>query len=460
MIGLIKAGIKRALPAPAWERFRARWWRYVRPLTVDYCPVMLPWFAGARQHDEIGRLHRLATSFHWREIWSPTTAAAVGVAVVRWRFMFLWDSATAFRRYSGGVQALHRIGRMRQALDILRLGLGSNVPALYYYRYRLFERPNARRASAYIHAEEMNVLYPTLSVEIPSDEPVRHKEQFFEAACKAGLPVVPSIAAFAEGRMLEWYASDPALPPVDLVLKPVDMACGRGFQRWAHDANTGTWQRGDERLDAAAFLSHCCRASADHRHILQARIKNHSAMASLSADGLSTVRVVTYRRPSGESGVLLACLRMPTGTLQVDNFEAGGIAAPIDSNGTLKPAVAKDPRRGTFSRHPDSGAPSEGVQLPYYRESLDAALKAHAAFPWLPFVGWDVVITDEGPLLLEGNPDWCVELAQIVMDRPLGQTLYPAIYLEHLAAQRHARSSAGCPGEASHAQGRRVTATD
>jgi len=454
MIGLIKSGIKRALPPSVWESFRARSWRYVRPLTVDYCPIMLPWFAGARRDDGIGRLHRLATSFHWRDTWSATTAAAVSIAALRWPFMLLWDSVSAFRRYGSGVRARHGVGRTRQALDIVRLGVGSNVPALYYYRFRLFDPANARRASAYLHAEEMNVLYPTLSVELPSDVPVRHKEAFYEAGRKAGLPVVPAIATFADGRALEWYASARQLPPVDLVLKPVDMACGRGFQRWAYDNGGQTWQRGDQRLTAEELLAYCGRASIEHRHILQARLTNHRALADLSGDGLSTIRVVTFRRPSGESGTLLACLRMPTGALLVDNFEAGGIAAPIDlATGTLGAAVAKDPRRGTFTRHPDSGAPIEGYRVPYFGEALHAALTAHAAFPWLPFVGWDVVITDDGPLLLEGNPDWCVELAQIVTNTPLGETLYPEIYLEHLAAQRQRKSRADAASEPGQARG-------
>ena len=127
---------------------------------------------------------------------------------------------------------------------------------------------------------------------------------------------------------------------------------------------------------------------------------------------------------------------MPTGKSLVDNFEAGGIAAPIDlETGTLGTAVAKNPCRYNLTHHPDSGAPIDGFVMPFFRESLQAALTAHACFPWVPFVGWDVVVTNHGPQLLEANPDWGVELAQIVTDVPLGKTRYPEIYLEHLDAQ-------------------------
>ena len=443
MITLTKNALKRVLPAPAWERFRSRIWRYVRPVTVDYCPVVLPWFPGARTNDDVGALHRLASSFHWRNQWSAVTAICVGMGALRWPFQFAFDATRAFRHYSRGIADAHGISRWSQLRGLLRLGLGSNVPPLYFYRFRLFHPANASRGDKYIHAEEMNVLYPTLAVDLPSDLPLRHKEAFYENARRHELPVVPPVATFSDGAVLEWHdGRDGELPPTDLVLKPVDMACGRGFQRWTWDESGGRWRRHDGALDARAFLAHCCEVSKAHRHILQRRIANHRDMAELAGHGLSTIRVVTFRRTGGETGVLLACLRMPTGLLQVDNFEAGGIAAPIDlETGVMGKAVAKDPRRGAFNVHPDSGAQIEGAVVPFFRESIDATLSAHRCFPWMPFVGWDVVVTDDGPLLLEANPDWCVELAQIVMGRPLGETAYPEIFLEHVAAQKDGGST-------------------
>ena len=62
MIHVSKQLLKRVLSQSQWEAFRSRWWRYVRPLTVNYCPVMLPWFYSARRDDAAARLHRLAMS--------------------------------------------------------------------------------------------------------------------------------------------------------------------------------------------------------------------------------------------------------------------------------------------------------------------------------------------------------------------------------------------------------------
>jgi hypothetical protein len=321
-----------------------------------------------------------------------------------------------------------------------------NTPPFYYYRYRLFDPRNSRRAGGYLYDDQMSVLHPVLAIQLPSDAPLRRKDLFYAEGKRHGLPVVDVVAVFGAGEMQNWYAGTPGrLPALDLVLKPVDDACGHGFQRWTYNTNRHTWRRGEQELDCEGLLAHGRRCSELRWHVLQERVTNHRAMSGLCSQGLSTIRVVTYRRLSGESGALLAVLRMPTGASPVDNFEAGGIAAPIDlQTGKLGIAVAKDPSRGTFTHHPDSQACIEGYAVPFFSEAIDVALSAHACFPWVPSVGWDVVITDAGPRLLEANPNWCVEIAQIVTGTPLGETIYPEVYLEYLAAQGGEKSRGHC----------------
>jgi len=440
MIQLAKKVVKRVLPVGTWESFRGRWWRYLRPLTVDYCPVMLPWFSTARGSGPAVRLHQLASSFQWDNRWSPITAVAYGVALIRWPFRFSFESAVALNRYGPEIAAKHGVGRGRQAAGILRHGLIDNIPALYYYRFRLFDPDRARQATSYLHPEEMSILYPTLARGLDDDAPLRDKELFFEHGLRHGLPVVPAIAFFGNGALKRWHAS-PAhvLPDDDLVLKPVDSGGGSGFQLWKHDAGNKVWQRDGLALDAARFLEHCASSSALHRHVLQRRLRNHPRLQGLSGKGLSTLRIVTYRSVDGAEGTLVECLRMPTGESAVDNFDAGGITAPVDgSSGRLGLAIAKDPRPGPFARHPDSDSLIEGHEVPHFAEARALTLRAHACFPWIPFVGWDVVITADGPVLLEANPDFGVEHAQISMSRPLGETAYPKIYLGYLSARPRA----------------------
>lgn len=130
----------------------------------------------------------------------------------------------------------------------------------------------------------------------------------------------------------------------------------------------------------------------------------------------------------------MSSFRMPTGEEVVDNFAAGGIAAPVDlETGRLGVAIGKDVSRGQFREHPDSGAPIAGTALPFWPEAQRLALDAQRLFNDVPFVGWDIVLGPDGPTLLEANTTWCGDLVQMTHGLPLTQTAFLAVYLERLA---------------------------
>jgi hypothetical protein len=57
----------------------------------------------------------------------------------------------------------------------------------------------------------------------------------------------------------------------------------------------------------------------------------------------------------------------------------------------------------------------EEIKIPDFDECIGLAKAAHAWIPGLQSVGWDVALTPNGPLLLEGNDDWGCRTAQWVM---------------------------------------------
>ena len=438
MVELIRSLLKRVLPRVAWERLQQRYWLDCYPLWVDYCPLMLPWFPG-RRRTPIGELHRYATfGGRLREVqWLTRLCVVIGALL--WPIRVAVGGTQAFREYSSGVEAVYGIVKWRQLGRMLRQAGINNVPPLFFYRYRLFTPRESARADRYIFPDERIVLFPRVAGTFGLNHPLIYKDTFFERGRELDLPVVPALVKFEGGAVARWYASSRDLPECDLAFKPVDRSGSQGFERWRYDASTRQWRRGRESLDANGLLEHCCQTGKPRRHLLQACVVNHKELRPLSGVGLSTLRVVTYRRPNGDCGVLIACMRMPTGASPVDNFSAHGVAAPIDVHtGTLGPAVSKDPQLGEFTHHPDSGAPIAGVVIPRFQEALEVALAAQSAFPEVPSVGWDVAITDDGPLLLEANLNWGVDIVQIVGRGPLGDTKYPELYFEHLASQRPA----------------------
>ena len=93
----------------------------------------------------------------------------------------------------------------------------------------------------------------------------------------------------------------------------------------------------------------------------------------------------------------------------VDNFRmgAGGLSAWIYlDTGELGPAACKHETGAVewHDTHPETGAPIRGVRLPCWKETTEDILRLSARLPFIPFLGWDVVLTAEGYQVLELNP--------------------------------------------------------
>ena len=68
--------------------------------------------------------------------------------------------------------------------------------------------------------------------------------------------------------------------------------------------------------------------------------------------------------------------------------------------------IPHDSFGGITEVHKLSGISFEGFQLPYWKETIELVKLAHRQFYTMQTIGWDIVITDDGPLILEGNDAW------------------------------------------------------
>ena len=60
-------------------------------------------------------------------------------------------------------------------------------------------------------------------------------------------------------------------------------------------------------------------------------------------------------------------------------------------------------QRTVSATHPDTGARIEGVAVPDWQAVRRMALRCMRAFPDLSYAGWDVAVTQDGPVLIEVN---------------------------------------------------------
>jgi hypothetical protein len=154
-------------------------------------------------------------------------------------------------------------------------------------------------------------------------------------------------------------------------------------------------------------------------HLLCQFIEQSTFCREIYPHTTNTLRIICMRERGGEPFIAKAIFRIGTRNSNgVDNFGRGGLAAIVDTESGVLSAVVEHhdaaPRAPTLhSRHPDTNTPIAGECLPGWKEANDQALRLMRHLPFINYAGWDIVLTNSGPVFLEGNNYTGVRLAQL-----------------------------------------------
>ena len=154
--------------------------------------------------------------------------------------------------------------------------------------------------------------------------------------------------------------------------------------------------------------------SADY--LIQERIYQHPKMAELNASTINSIRLQTVMDKDGVVHPFGAGLRMGRKGCSVDNWAKGGVFVGVDmKSGKLMEKGFLKPQYGTSTKeHPDTHVVFKDFEIPYYKEAETLAVKLHKYLYRCHSVGWDIAITENGPVFIEGNGWWEISLVQAV----------------------------------------------
>lgn len=201
------------------------------------------------------------------------------------------------------------------------------------------------------------------------------------------------------GALLELSAKHP------LILKPARGNKGRGVLSLRTEGGalhlSGQAVTPNEVADSVGALD---------GYLIVARVQQHAYADTIFAAATNTIRIITLKDPdTGEVFIPAAVHRFGTAlTAPTDNFQTGGLSAAIDvATGQLGRAAQFPTFTGGelrwLERHPDTGAQLSGVQISRWDEVKKTVTGLIGAFPFLRYVGWDVVVTEAGVVIIEGN---------------------------------------------------------
>jgi len=254
--------------------------------------------------------------------------------------------------------------------------------------------------------------------------PLTEEKVIFYAYCSARNLPVPRFYGLsakpagysADGLSLagprDWATFARSLPD-EFIVKPSHGVYGRGV-RLIRRKGTGFVDDLGQHADAENLSSLTFTYPGYDSFVIQERLRNHSDLGRLSgAENLQTVRIVSWVRDNGHVLLPYAALRVIASDSLIDNYDnarTGNLMAFAEiSSGELEAAVGPTSPGGLPSIHqvhPRTSLSIVGFRLPFWNELCDLVRRAAAAFVPLRTIGWDVAITPNGPVLVEGNTYW------------------------------------------------------
>ena len=144
--------------------------------------------------------------------------------------------------------------------------------------------------------------------------------------------------------------------------------------------------------------------------IFESVVHQTKQFSGFNESSVNTVRFMTALYPDGSVKIIATFIKIGRAGKCVDNAGGGGnVDVCVDTEtGEIKYAIQYDGWRNIkeIEKHPDSGNQLNGVIIENWEAIKADVIKYQQAFPYCKAAGWDIAITDEGPVVIEVNDSW------------------------------------------------------
>jgi len=326
----------------------------------------------------------------------------------------------------------------RQFIDLFLLFYRHGLDAQAYYMFELYRPEYWPHAGGYLtRYETKNGIMKLLTWQVSDYEhrTILADKLGFAAFCKGiGVATPPLLGIARDGVLTLEPGSDDNLDQ-DLFIKPVKSKGSRGIDVFRNVAPGRYRDEDGAEIDRATLTARVAERSKERALMVQQRLSNHPDIADLADQSLMAIRVITCKSNFDQKAIVTyAFIRVIT-RLEPSwpvTYELG-IAVDL-ATGKLGPATGDKEKwlLEWWDVHPVTGAQVTGRQMPHWEEIKAIALKAHDAAQGRLLVGWDIAVTPDGPLVLEGNSYPDVDFPQRVCrvgigKSPLGAPLHAAL---------------------------------
>lgn len=154
--------------------------------------------------------------------------------------------------------------------------------------------------------------------------------------------------------------------------------------------------------------------------VVEEFVVQHDEMNRLSPTAVNTVRIVTIsskdkpvKKDGKKADIVYAMIKMGGATGCVDNLHGGGLGAAVDleTGEIITPAISDFVVPHIY--HPVTGTKIPGFKIPLFQEVKELAMRTIDELGLEGYLGWDIAVTNKGPVIIEINATPGVTLLQL-----------------------------------------------
>jgi hypothetical protein len=192
-----------------------------------------------------------------------------------------------------------------------------------------------------------------------------------------------------------------------LFIKPSFGLGGNGITVYRKDPQGFFVNESNEQV--TAMYIH--RTIGKGKYVIQEGLLQHPELSGIYPHSVNTFRIIS-EYTDGQPWALHALLRMGRGGNQIDNASAGGLYLKVDLKTGSLSNYAYTHNRIRFFEHPDTGFTFRNARLESWQAIKSFVMREIVKFREIRYLGWDIAMTVNGPVVIELNNGPDVEILQ------------------------------------------------
>lgn len=388
-----------------------RWRQIYRRILARQVPhAILSWRYLLPRQSRMVHLHRNTFLQAWADYprWVWCLIALYSYSL--WYLFHAWRQVfRIWHRQSESLQQQEGISRIKQFFALLGLALLHTTPPHFYYQYRLYRYPE-RDWLNFVYTHELPHWHRALSPNISarSQHLMSHKHDFAREMARLGLPTVEAVQLVTPG---DDFPEALLFSRRSWFFKPEQGSRKEGCFALHYEQEMDRYRLEGEGVQGCADLVEIKALLLRHLrskpYLIQPLLANHPQLSDrCRTKTLATIRLITAMQ-AGRPKAVSAILEVPL----PDCFDYVSVITIELESGVLQDM--SDAYRASTDERREFIQQLAGFQLPDWQQVVDVAEQAHQSFTDIHSIGWDLAISSQGVIIIEGNINWAVAPHQL-----------------------------------------------